>query len=475
MKKFLLAVLVFALCVTGLALPVFAEEVDGIVVMFGDRFTTGYGLLGYSEGGKLPATHFMSLFLSDALEEDLTIDFYNYAKNDLTAAGLSEQIANLTEEQEERIIDAGFIAINIGTNDVMQAFWAALAKVKGVDTSNVTAFNQMKNEVSDAIIKRDEKAISDANKAIAACNEQAEGLAARFSESLEEAIKGIYYISEYNIIVIQNIPNFFSGVNGLHGMDEVLKHYNDAIDEVAEFFDLVVADINGAFEDDETVYFDMSSVANFINPYPDTNGHALIADMIYLAFDSQYSDDHDYYDDNIQLKKVPSDYDGINYADVNKKNWYYDAVTFFVYNDVLTPEAGERFNANDYLTMSFFLEFIEGLFETGDATEFMTDYGISFSDLNKTVERQNMFVHIDNLIYDYTWFFESNDPDTKRTLYDFTDHAQIKLTGEIVTSTEKLYQYDLIGGQNGLLNPTRKMTKAEMIQIMYNWCVRNYT
>ncbi|MGF7059921.1 S-layer homology domain-containing protein [Brassicibacter mesophilus] len=180
-------------------------------------------------------------------------------------------------------------------------------------------------------------------------------------------------------------------------------------------------------------------------------------------------------------------YNKINFKDVGNDQWYSKAVNFIAARGITTGTGNGNFSPDDKLTRGQFITMLmraygfspdvypaDNFADAGNT--YYTNYlssakalGISQGVGNNRYEpereitRQEMFV----LIYNALKIIGSlPEGSSEMTMADFTDAEQIESWAKQAITL--LIEKGTITGSAGELNPTRRATRAEMAQIMFN-------
>lgn len=190
-------------------------------------------------------------------------------------------------------------------------------------------------------------------------------------------------------------------------------------------------------------------------------------------------------------------YNSVYFNDVTADAWYNKAVSFIAARGITLGKGNEKYSPEDMLTRGEFIVFLMRAYDIrpdenpkdnfADAgNTYYTNYlakakqlGISIGvgnnifAPNKAITRQEMFTLLYNALKVINQLPEMDNSDVdsqRKSLLDFTDNEQIAPWAR--EAMELLVERGIVNGNAGKLTPTRKSTRAQMAQVLYNIMTR---
>lgn len=244
-------------------------------VSLGDSIARGYGLAN-------PKTEAYSSVLAASVEESgKTMVSRNFGVDGQDSTQLAAYILNNSAIPEE-LADADYVSISIGANNFLGDAFDFLGTCQDFKTNPSTrltsedvseAFRQFNADVAEGV-ERLRKDIPQIIGNIRASSENCE----------------ILFLTCYNPYAAVNVTLDWGGVmpvNFAALADTSVTQMNDVIRELADEYGYTVAEVYAAFEGKTDRLVNAAPVeeggtfdSNAIDPHPNKNGHAVIADVL---------------------------------------------------------------------------------------------------------------------------------------------------------------------------------------------------
>ena len=255
-----------------------ANTPSATYVALGDSIAAGYGLEGYQEGVgvKAPATSYQAI-----LTKKLNAISVNDAITGITSDMLLEALNAGNYDKE--LLEATYVTISIGANDILTVFQEELCSVLG---SNGVVGQELLANFQQSFQGKSFGEIATLLENIQKCfnnNEKLFAEAERFHDKLGTIVKLVRQKAPNADIYVNNIYNPYDGIdNPLLPLGKMAEPYIRTLNEAFNkyFQDYTLIDVYSIFKN--TVYVN----ANFslfhldqlnLDPHPNENGHKVIA------------------------------------------------------------------------------------------------------------------------------------------------------------------------------------------------------
>lgn len=410
MKKRVLAVLL-SLCMVLCMIPMSVSaaetetETPKSYVALGDSIPAGYGL----EEGENP--------YPQQLAETYSYKLDNLAVTGMTSATLLTEIAK--EDVLAKVTAADVITITVGGNDLMNALYTFL-----LNKYNATQAEDKKltlQNLQEMLAAGDSTMLAFAVTAVKdfAESEEATGALATFTENLVGVVTAIKVANPDVAIYMTNQYNPYSYVAAENAANPVL---GDALKAVADAFESGVTALNRAIA--YTALETEFTVVDVYTPFQSAEEspcNAAVTDVTKLNLDFHPNA----YGHTLIAEALDETITPMNFTDLSKGQWYYDAVRYAYRNGLMAGEGNNRFNPQGVVTRATVVQVLYNLEGQPEVTE-VTD---KFSDVKEGLWYSNAI----------TWAVENGV---------------------------------VAGNPDGTFQPTQAITREAFAQMLYNYAVK---
>lgn len=467
--------LIFILCAS--ATNCIAVNTSNVYIALGDSITTGYGLEN-TEGSFV-----------NTVASSLGYEAKNCAVNGATAT----DVLNLlhTGTLEDDIKSAQLITLTIGGNDMMAVLYKAVA-----DKFNETASEAIEPSEVIWVLQNaeDERRLNLAAKVLSVLNGNGSDIPA-FSESEAfETALGIYkenllgivsYIRDINAdarLVVATQYNPYKNFSGLlmslsTGVNKGISRLNEVIVSCSDGENFVVADVCGAFEEDELNLCNADSASMNFDFHPNADGHNKIAKTII----SSLSDDEENSDADTSEWQNPFD-------DVSENDWFYESVKYVNQNNLINGIESNVFAPSAMLSRAMLVTVLyrlEGMPEVRGECRFADVVSGSYYEKAVVWAEQSGIVNgysdsefrpyyditreqIASIMFRYAKFKEVAPEGAWAIRLDYADLADVSdyAAEGVMYCTMK----NIMGGREGnLFAPKANATRAEFAKVLMNF------
>lgn len=469
MRKRILAMLLclcMVLCMIPLTASAAEAETPKVYVALGDSIPAGVGL-GEDE------TAFPEL-----LAEKCGYTLENLSESGATSADL----ANTVKDNLTKVASADIITITVGGNDLMKALYTYVA----------AQYNEGKETEAQLTPEAIQDQLENGNSTVLMAvlpyltaftkSDEVKQVLETFSNTMIETIAGIKAVNTDAAIVLTNQYNPYAYLaKELAGTDYAdaatilstgfeagITALNQVIDTVATLTQCsVVTDVYSVFavaaENPCNAGFTTETTYT-LDFHPNAYGHSLIAQAL-----------------DETLNPLP-------FTDVEKDQWYYQAVRYAYFNDLMAGTGNNKFEpitVLDRATVVQLLYNLEGQPEVKELTDKFTDVGSQWyaTAISWAVENNVVAGYEDEtfrpetpvsreafaqMLYNYAKF-KKYDVETDADLKAFTDVDKVSdwaLTALTWANANKLIN----GNGDGTINPAGGAQRAHAASILMNFC-----
>lgn len=261
-------------------------------VALGDSISTGYGLAGYTPPS-LTAPAYASESFVELLKTNNQFIGTNLALDGLTSAQLAAATnPNLLNGTQKAILqNASMISVTIGGNDLLGAFYTAMANAMSITVTPETMPAIMAAIIAGASgIPGTETQARQLFMAISSVVGNMTTIVGNFGTQLTTIITNLKTINPTAVIVLQTIANPYKDVpnQSISGfLSQALDPFNTAITNGA-MAGYMVADVSAAFEASAEVLTNATNPQMPLDPHPNAAGHKVIADLVFEQWESSF-------------------------------------------------------------------------------------------------------------------------------------------------------------------------------------------